>query len=53
MKAKEKAKGIAYAVLTLMPIWIVWSYIDVIAHNMTTHVYSKLNFFVILLNMAN
>ena len=53
MKAKEKAKIVMYTIATLITIWFVLSYIDVISHNMTTHEYSKLNMIVIMLEMAN
>lgn len=44
----QKIKVVAYSICFILLAWFIGSYIDIIAHNQTTHSYSNLNLFTLL-----
>lgn len=51
MKQKDKVLNIiAVVILSLIVIWLGWSWLDVISHNHSDYQYSGINAFVLLTN---
>lgn len=50
---KKEFEALIYMMCVLVILWIFGSFIEVNMHNMTDHIYSKWNFFTLLIELYN
>ena len=50
---KKEIETLIYVICALVILWIFVSFIEVNMHNMTDHIYSKWNFFTLLIEIYN